>query len=40
MAGFVSEGRHLDGSDILGTDSRATTASLAVVQGTEDSLAG
>lgn len=36
----VFEKRHLDGPDILGTGSRATMASPAVAQATEDSLAG
>jgi len=37
---FVFGKRYLDGSDILDTGSRATNASLAVLQATEDSLAG
>lgn len=40
VPGSVFENRHLDGSDILGTGSRAMTASLAVVQATEDNLVG
>jgi len=40
VPGSVFEKRHLDGSDVLGTGSRAPTASLVVVQATEDSLAG
>ncbi len=40
LAGSVFEKRHLDGSDVLGTGFRAPTASLAVVQAIEDSLAG